>query len=714
MKYVLTIKQKILFVTMTISTIAVLTSLVVLFVKDMRNEKVRLHEEAKLISTIIGDYMSAPLLFYDEAGGEEILSRLKYVEDLYSAYVFDQDDKAFVKYIKDNGDVDPSSLLVLKEKITLRGEELGTIQLSFRQDRIREAFISYLQMTALLLLGLFLFSYILGTILQKPISEPIRKLALVVKEITLSENYKLRVDTKNRDEVGDLYDEFNMMFDSIEERDMKLGVAREFLKDLLNSMPSMIFSVDSEGVITNVNQAALYDTGKSETELLGTAIGKIYPDFGEELSHIPEVTSKQSSFFVPEKEHKAVDGTVNFFSINISPLLNGEGAVVQFSNISKEVELKQQLLQNRKLEALGQLAGGIAHDFNNQLSGIMGFAQLIDTETDKEMLETAVEGILTASERAASLTTKLLSFSRKSKHETEVFMVNDVVKETIMVLERSLQKKISLHHELENEPLHIEGDSSQIANALLNLGINARDAMNDGGLLTYKTEKVIISKNTADLEMGEYICISVSDTGTGMSREIQEKVFEPFFTTKELGKGTGLGLAAVYGTVRQHNGVIKLESELGQGTTFFLYFPLSKSTVVTKKQTVENRDYDRMVRIAVLDDEDSVRISTKLILEKCGFEVYEFNNGRDAVEFFTNTPDHGIDVLISDNMMPDLNGLESYRLIKKVSPEIKAIIASGFCSPEDEQAYLDEGVLAIIDKPCNAQQLVDEIHNALT
>lgn len=714
MNYVLSIKQKILLVIVTISTIAVLTSLAVLFVKDMKNEQMRLHEEAKLISTIIADYMSAPLLFNDETGGEEILSRLKHVQNLYSAYVFDPSDSVFVKYIKDNGTVDSASLLNIQEKITLRGEELGTIQLSFKQDRIKEAFVSYLQMTALLLLGLLIFSYILGTILQKPISEPIRKLALVVKEITLSENYKLRVETSNQDEVGDLYDEFNMMFDSIEERDKKLGVAREFLKDLLNSMPSMIFSVDSEGIITNVNKAALIDTGKEENELLGTSITSLYPDFEDELGHIPEVTSSQNSFFVAEKEHKAVDGTVNFFSINISPLLNGEGAVLQFSNISKEVELKQQLLQNRKLEALGQLAGGIAHDFNNQLSGIMGFAQLIDSYTDHELLETAVEGILTASERAASLTTKLLSFSRKSKQETEVFAINDVVKETIMVLERSLQKKISLHNELENNTLHIEGDSSQIANALLNLGINARDAMSDGGSLTYKTEKVTFSEDTTDLEKGEYVCISVTDTGSGMSREIQDKVFEPFFTTKELGKGTGLGLAAVYGTVRQHNGVIKLESELEKGTTFLLYFPLSQNAITRKSHTVEKREYDHEIRVAVLDDEDSVRISTKLILEKCGFTVFEFNNGRAAVNFFRDNPDHGIDILISDNMMPDLNGLESYRLIKQISPNLKAIIASGYCSPEDEQAYLDEGVIAIIDKPCNAQQLVNEIHNALT
>ena len=388
---------------------------------------------------------------------------------------------------------------------------------------------------------------------------------------------------------------------------------------------------------------------------------------------------------------------------------NLEKLVLEKTEQLRESELEMQ--QHQKLEAVGQLASGVAHDFNNQLAGIIGFSELLKLDIkNKEQLE-YVNGILLASERASDLTQKLLTFARKGEHNVAPFAPDEIILETISMLSRTVNKNIEITSDLNCEGQLIEGDVSQIANALLNLGVNARDAMPDGGKLTFRSS---ISKDE--------LTISIKDSGTGIPEEIRTKIFEPFFTTKGKNKGTGMGLAAVYGTMKQHGGDIELNSSKN-GTEFFLHFPVKDSSeLATKKSETEkslseqsvitvqktNHNNDGKIVIAIADDEDIVRHMAEILLEKSGYKVIAFDDGSTLLEYYKSHADE-IDFILLDNLMPTLGGAETFNAIKKFDPEVKGAIMSGYHSEEEEERYKSMGLKGLIKKPFTNQILNDSI-----
>jgi PAS domain S-box-containing protein len=385
-------------------------------------------------------------------------------------------------------------------------------------------------------------------------------------------------------------------------------------------------------------------------------------------------------------------------------------------DVTERHHMQERLQQTEKMDAIGQLAGGVAHDFNNQLGGILGFADLLaDQLTDPELVQYA-QHIIKASQRAAELTSQLLAFGRKGKNLNVPVDIHLAIGDVVSMLERSIDKRICIEQKLCASSSITDGDPSQLYNALLNLGINARDAMPASGTLTYETElrhldAAFIEKNRYDFAPGCYIRISVSDTGCGMSKAVQQKAFEPFFTTKAEGKGTGLGLSSVYGTIKNHGGGVSIYSEPGQGTTFRLYLPVAESELAKEPLSAPKTEKGSG-RILVVDDEEIMQYLAAALLHSLGYESDACTNGQEAVEYYRKHWQQ-IDLVILDMVMPGLDGRQTFAALQKINPHIRAILSSGYSMNENVQEILDDGVAAYIGKPFGRQELSEKITQVL-
>jgi signal transduction histidine kinase len=367
---------------------------------------------------------------------------------------------------------------------------------------------------------------------------------------------------------------------------------------------------------------------------------------------------------------------------------------------------QERLRQAEKLESIGLLAGGIAHDFNNQLTGIMAFADLIRSSPHaNEELRDHADNILASSQRSAELTSQLLAFARKGKILTVTTDIHRVIHDTITLIRHTFDKRITIAEQCTAVFPFITGDPTQLHSALLNLALNARDAMPEGGTITFYTDNVSLDETfcrslPCDIVPGDYLRVTIADTGFGMDKSIKQRIFEPFFTTKEPGKGTGMGLPAVYGTIRSHNGAIIVTSAPGKGSVFTLYFPYLKNVdqAPVKKNGIVPDLGPKAGNVLLVDDEPIVCRSIENMLKKMGFSVVIRTNGKEAVDFYK---DHWetVDLVIIDMVMPVMNGKEAFSAMKKINPDVFVLIASGYSLDSEAQGILYQGIKGYIQKP---------------
>jgi PAS domain S-box-containing protein len=421
---------------------------------------------------------------------------------------------------------------------------------------------------------------------------------------------------------------------------------------------------------------------------------------------------------VHEYRFRHADGTYRWMHDECKLIYDNKGTPIQiigyWIDITDYKKLEEQLSQAQKMEAIGQLAGGIAHDFNNILTAIIGFGTLLKTETDENDLQRYyTTQILTAAERAVNLTQALLTFGRKQIISPKPVNLNEIIKAIKNLLSRIIGEDVELSIFLTEKDLTILADSGQIEQVLMNLATNARDAMQDGGRLTIKTDYIELDNEFIMAHgygtIASYAFISTEDTGQGMDEETKARIFEPFFTTKEVGKGTGLGLSMVYGIIKQHNGHINVYSELGKGTTFEIYLPLIKSTVEKGKESVLPTIKRGTETVLVAEDDAQVRQLVKEVLEGNGYKVIKAKDGGDAVKLFSKNKDE-TQLLILDVVMPKKNGKKAYDEIKKIRPDIKAIFISGHDINKKE--LIKEG-LTFITKPVLPDNLLREVRAVL-
>jgi signal transduction histidine kinase len=382
-------------------------------------------------------------------------------------------------------------------------------------------------------------------------------------------------------------------------------------------------------------------------------------------------------------------------------------------------ESQERLRQAEKIEAIGLLAGGIAHDFNNQLTGIMGLADLIRVSAqDNAEIRELAEGILSSSRRSAELTAQLLAFARKANLLAVPVDIHVVVANVVKVLEHTIDKRISLKQELVANPSTILGDPTSLENALLNLALNARDAMPTGGEMIFTTSIADLEESDCrnlmyDIIPGTYLRLSVTDSGCEMDKKTLNRLFEPFFTTKEPGKGTGMGLPAVYGTVRSLNGAIMVHSEPDRGSSFHLYLPILKMDGQIPAPLAESVMPEKgHGQILLVDDERIVSESVKKMLQLIGYSVTVFHNGKEASDFYSGNW-KTIDLVIIDMIMPVMGGKDTFRAMKHNNPGVKALIASGYSLNGEAQSILDMGASGFIQKPFDITEFSERIADLL-
>ena len=383
-------------------------------------------------------------------------------------------------------------------------------------------------------------------------------------------------------------------------------------------------------------------------------------------------------------------------------------------DVTDEVELRQQVEQKQKMDAIGQLAGGIAHDFNNQLMAVLGNADLLRYRLEDGNLLRYVEAIIAAANRSADLTKQLLNYARRGVSMHRHFDVENVINDVVAILKHSIDKRITVAFDYQEPKPILLGDESNIQSALLNLALNARDAMPDGGTLTFVTKVCNVSDDESDalrtrLKIGRYLCISVVDTGFGMSEAIRKQVREPFFTTKDVGQGTGLGLSACEGIIRRHGGELVIESEEGVGTQVHMYVPYSEihQTAIAQPQTQATAHHGNY-QILVIDDEKMGVEVVETILSDHGHSVFCETSPRRALSYFEQHCTD-IDLVLLDMTMPELNGTEVFRELRRIDPAQRIVIFSGHSPDGAVNALLEQGNAGFLQKPFSVEQILTAV-----
>lgn len=504
----------------------------------------------------------------------------------------------------------------------------------------------------------------------------------------------------------------------------------ELFERVFSSMHLMIAQMDRNFNFIRVNNAYAEADERSPDFFVGKNHFDLYPNEENEaiFRHVVETGEPYFAYEKPFEYPNHPERGVTYWDWSLQPIKDAdgrvEGLILTLLDVTdrKHAEdesamLKAQLIQAQKMEAIGRLAGGIAHDFNNILTAIIGYGSLLKTNIDKENpLMAYIEQILSSAERAANLTQQLLTFSRKQIISSKPINLNEIVKGIESLLLRLIGEDIELKLILTDKDLTVMADSGQIEQVLMNLAINARDAMPRGGLLTIETELVELDKEYMKAHAvevpGMYAMLSVTDTGTGMDKETRERIFEPFFTTKELGRGTGLGLAIVYGIIKQHNGYINVYSEPGKGTTFRIYIPCIESEFKESESIVPPAPKGGNEIILIAEDNAEVRKLTKEVLENFGYKVIEAADGMDAINKFAENRDR-IKLLLFDLMMPKKSGGEAYEEIRKITPNIKVLFMSGYpVSIIQGKGILKDGI-NFISKPISPDDLLRKIREVL-
>lgn len=366
----------------------------------------------------------------------------------------------------------------------------------------------------------------------------------------------------------------------------------------------------------------------------------------------------------------------------------------------EQQRLLEQLHQREKIDAIGQLAGGIAHDFNNQLTGVLGYADLLISHLQDPKLAGYAAGIKDSGRRAAELTQQLLAFARKGKYRSVPTDLHRVIVEVVELLRRSVDKRITISLSLEASSSTVMGDPSQLQNLLLNLGLNARDAMPEGGEMVFSSRVTGVATDPDEdvRSLGPLLSVSVQDSGIGMDEETKRRIFEPFFTTKAVGKGTGLGLASVYGAVRNHGGIIRFTSELGRGSTFTIHLPLLQSVTATPAEPGRAARQQVDGAILIVDDEPIVLASLSELLEVLGYQVRACGDPNEAIALYRQEWQN-ISLVFLDMIMPGIGGRDLFLAMREINPHIKAVLSTGHGQEGEAQSILDSGVQAFLQKP---------------
>ncbi len=492
-----------------------------------------------------------------------------------------------------------------------------------------------------------------------------------------------------------------------------LSVKRHF-ELIMKSMTEGILEITHEAKIVYANPTAITLLSKSEDELLASDFTYLLDEKDRQMFR----DRLMKLYFYPQDVDKNLSIKINErpVSLTLLPVMDEKqrSVIILLNDISEQKRMEAKLIQAQKMEAIGTLAGGIAHDFNNLLMVIQGNVSLMLLDTPPNHPHHGMLKIIEKQVQSGSkLTNQLLGYARKGRYEVRPIYLNQLIIDTSEAFGRT-KKNITIYRDLAEDLLPCEADQGQIEQVLMNLFVNASDAMPGGGELFIRTKNVThkdISSNLYDPVPGPYVLFSIRDTGIGMDKKILNRIFDPFFTTKELGRGTGLGLASVYGIVKGHGGYIEVESEVGNGSTFKVYLPASNKKVERSGKIVESIEKGSGT-ILFVDDEDVILEVGREFLKVLGYEVLVAQSGKEAIEIF-NKNRNRIDLVLLDMIMPQMSGGEVYDRLKEISPGVKVLLSSGYSIDGEATKILERGCNGFIQKPFNINQLSQSIRSIL-
>ena len=605
-----------------------------------------------------------------------------------------------------------------------------------------------------------------AVMISRAVSNPLLKLAQGAERVGRGD-LNTRVEVGSSDEIGDLARVFNTMTVKLMETSSKhrqaeeaLQESEEYHRDLFENSPTALYLQDFTAIeeqvkglkaagvsdlgsylranpevafqlsgavaFTSVNQAAvdLYKAG-SKRNLLGSLDQVIIKgDSQHFIDQVVTFTNGEDSWEGEARNYNfqkeiiniiIKKGVINRQENGISKVLVSINDVTELHKVHKSKELlRTQLHQAQKMESIGTLAGGIAHNFNNLLMGIQGNASMvlldIDSSNPRHKNLKYIEKLV---ENGAKLTAQLIGYAREGSYEVKPTSLNQLIKETSDTFGMT-KKEILIHQELSEKLYGIKADQGQIEQVLLNLYVNAADAMPEGGDLFLKTINVTDKDITGKLykvQPGNYVFLSVRDTGGGMDKETRERIFEPFFTTKGLASGTGLGMASAYGTIKGHGGYIDVDSEKGKGTTFSIYLPATEK-VIEEKKVLSDELVKGKGTVLLVDDEEMVLEAGKELLTHLGYEVLLAENGREALELYKKNHDK-IDLVLLDMVMPVMGGGEAFDRMKEINTNVKVLLSSGYSLEGEAKEILKRGCDAFIQKPFKMEQLSQKLMEVL-
>lgn len=521
----------------------------------------------------------------------------------------------------------------------------------------------------------------------------------------------------------------------LEDRGSRLdNVQKQRQLAITENTTDLVATIDIDGFLTHLNKAGYELLGlEPDTDLAGIRLISFYDKesartfmksnlqqaikFGASHSEVELVNSDGRS--IPGSQvvvsHKDSVGTIECFSVVLRDISSIREAEQERSILQEELH------QTKKMTTMGRLAGGVAHDFNNLITVIMGYAELAMLSSAKGRSdESELKMILESAQKAARLSSQLLDFSSKQMIEPEVINLNTVIHDAQQLIESLLGESVEVDWQEESDLWSIKIDQSQLEQIILNLTVNARDAIDDQGVFTVRTENLMLSRKNANLlglqEGGDYILLTVTDTGCGIDAKHLEHIFEPFFTTKEKGKGTGLGLSAVFGAVKQNNGHIKVHSEVGSGTTFQIYFPRAlveiETEIMHSVSEPETQVEHSGESILLVEDNAEIRSLLTTVLTDSGYDVMTAENGAKALDVY-DTRNGEFDLIVSDVVMPVMNGMEFYRQLQKKNPLARVILMSGHTDHMVTLEDLDSNYVNLLSKPFPTAKFTETIREVL-
>jgi two-component system, cell cycle sensor histidine kinase and response regulator CckA len=501
----------------------------------------------------------------------------------------------------------------------------------------------------------------------------------------------------------------------------ELRHSNEMYRALIQAAPLAIFQLHVDGTVMSWNAAAERIFGWNEEEVVGELLPTVPQEKRKEFALTCGRILQGQTVICKELQRQRKDGVLLDISLNAAPVYDAQGnasaILAMVADISEQKNLEKQLRHAQKMEALGTLTGGIAHDFNNILTAIIGYGSLLDLKIDQnDSMRPFVAHILSAADRAVTLTKSLLAFGRKQEIKTRVVDLNSVVSGVESLLLRLLREDIELRTTFASSPCMVMADVGQIEQILMNLTANARNAMPQGGNLAFATSTINLDRDFVATHgygtPGSYVLLTVTDNGVGMDAVTMSRIFEPFFTTKGEGKGTGLGLSIAYGIVKQHNGYINCYSEPGKGTTFRIYLPavdiLAEPVLLSSAECPPSGTET----ILLAEDDEPVRVLISSLLEKFGYTVITAHDGKDALVQFHANHD-AIQLVLLDVIMPGKNGREACEEMRKSAPGLKALFTSGYSDNIFQRGEFDEPGFAFIAKPALPAELLRTIRQLL-